>query len=412
MTTAFLGAAAQSALHVLRSANQEAVRAQGALTSGLRVADASQNAGLFAVAEGFRSQVGGLAAIADSLELGAATVSVGRAAAEEATNRLTDIKTEIINAAAVGADTAAIQTAIDGLVTQIEGVVAAANLNGVNLVQNRLAADGATFSVLSAVSTSGGVTSTRSITVSAQDLQTTAQTFGGVAAATNTFFSNTGATIAAGGSATIAITPSAVANGASFAVILQGDGANAFGASQRFEYVARPGDAAGDVAAALATEINNHIGANGLSAGATVTADTGAGALTIANPDADGADTLTFSTDAATNGVAGGGLADLTGIDVTTSAGRDTALVVIESLLATATAAAAALGSSESRINAQLSYTSSLTNSVNAGIDALVGADLEEESARFQAAQAQAALAREMLAIANQERDRLLTLFS
>ena len=87
------------------------------------------------------------------------------------------------------------------------------------------------------------------------------------------------------------------------------------------------------------------------------------------------------------------------------------ALSMVESALSTMTEAASRLGSLSSRIDLQTSFTSSLKDSVEAGIGKLVDADMEEESSKLSALQTQQQLAIQSLSIANSSSQSILSLF-
>ncbi len=108
---------------------------------------------------------------------------------------------------------------------------------------------------------------------------------------------------------------------------------------------------------------------------------------------------------------AGGGLAALASIDVSTAAGATAALTAIEGLVQTAIDAAAAFGSSQKRIETQNEFVRQLTDALTSGIGALTDADLEEASARLQSLQVQQQLGVQALSIANQSPQSILALF-
>ena len=83
----------------------------------------------------------------------------------------------------------------------------------------------------------------------------------------------------------------------------------------------------------------------------------------------------------------------------------------VESALTTATAAAAAFGSAQSRLDTQKEFMTALTDAMNTGIGDLVDADMTEESARLQALQVQSQLGVQALSIANQSPQSILSLF-
>ena len=87
------------------------------------------------------------------------------------------------------------------------------------------------------------------------------------------------------------------------------------------------------------------------------------------------------------------------------------ALTSIETQLGTAIDAAAAFGSSQSRIENQGEFVKSLTDSLTKGVGALVDSDIEAASARLQALQVQQQLGTQALSIANQAPQQLLSLF-
>lgn len=106
-----------------------------------------------------------------------------------------------------------------------------------------------------------------------------------------------------------------------------------------------------------------------------------------------------------------GDLYGLSRLDVTTAEGAQKALGTIENLIQTVVDAQAEFGASEKRLDLQNDFMSSLIDSFEAGIGALVDADLEEASARLQALQVQQQLGTQALSIANQQPQNLLALF-
>ena len=115
--------------------------------------------------------------------------------------------------------------------------------------------------------------------------------------------------------------------------------------------------------------------------------------------------------ESSSDGTASGGLAGLTGLDVSTDDGATRALSAIDTFIDTAVDAAASFGSSERRVDLQNDFVSSLVDSLKTGIGALVDADLEAASARLQALQVQQQLGVQSLSIANQAPQSILSLF-
>lgn len=89
---------------------------------------------------------------------------------------------------------------------------------------------------------------------------------------------------------------------------------------------------------------------------------------------------------------------------------RDT-LTAAETQLNAAISAATSLGVSEKTIEAQQSFLSSLTDTIDSGVSAMVDADMESEAARLQALQVQQQLATQSLSMANSAPQNIMSLF-
>ncbi len=135
----------------------------------------------------------------------------------------------------------------------------------------------------------------------------------------------------------------------------------------------------------------------------------------LASLDRDSAGTVTASSISVAaqslETTAGGGLAALAAVDVSTAAGATSALTAIEGLIQTSIDAAAVFGSSQKRIETQNEFVRQLTDALTSGIGALTDADLEEASARLQSLQVQQQLGVQALSIANQAPQSILALF-
>ncbi len=181
-----------------------------------------------------------------------------------------------------------------------------------------------------------------------------------------------------------------------------------------YTYTAVDGDDNNAVAAGLKTLID---AANISNLTVTVTdatdPDSDSATLTLAASGGDVAVDLTGldSQQAAVDAVAGGGLAALSDIDVTTATGAAAALSDIEDLLSTAIEAAAGFGSSQKQIESQSEFVLTLIDSMTSGIGAMTDSDIEAASAKLQALQVQQQLGVQSLSIANQGPQALLSLF-
>lgn len=134
MSSILTNNSAMVALETLRGINRNLESVQGQISTGKKIANAKDNAGIWAVATVMSSDVSSFNAINDSLNLGSSTVGVARAASEKIVETLQEIKTLIVTAQGENVDRAKMQTDIDAKVTAIQGYVAAAQFNGLNLI--------------------------------------------------------------------------------------------------------------------------------------------------------------------------------------------------------------------------------------------------------------------------------------
>jgi len=442
MSSILTNTSAMVALQTLSGVNKNLARTQSEISTGKSVANAKDNAAVFAVSKVMESDVSGFKAISDSLSLGESTVAVGRQAAETVTDLLTQVKGKIVAAQEQNVDRSKIQTDIDQLTKQIGSVVGAAQFNGLNLV-NGSSTD--PVNVLSSLDrdASGNVTAGQ-IDVARQNLSVTtpvtAQAFGtgdlADTAAAEALIDSTGSTTIHNDAAPIdggtsnasvannaseVITIGQVSAGDSFQIDLGNVPVNVAGGGvatgqRTFQFVASATDGTADVASNLANQISAFFGAatsSSLKLAATVSGNQ----ITITNGDSGTTNAnLDIGLRAQTGGTPGasaasGGLGALQNVDVTTDAGATGALNAIEGLIQKSIDASAAFGSAEGRISTQSDFVSKLTDSLTAGIGSLVDADLEEASARLQALQVQQQLATQSLSIANRAPQSILALF-
>ncbi|MBC7154652.1 MAG: flagellin [Rhodobacteraceae bacterium] len=404
MASILTNTSAMVALQTLRGINTNLEKTQSEISTGKSVNNAKDNAAVFAISKVMESDVKGFKGISDSLSLGESTVGVARQAAETITDLLTDIKGKIVAAQESNVDRGKIQTDIVALRDQIASVVGAAQFNGLNLVDGSETA----INVLSSLDrdSSGGVT-TSSITVAGQDLST------GNYVAKNVFGASDG--VSANGDTAGFQLDNALGTTPTGTIEIN-DGTTPFAAGdsvtitiggQSASYTVSADDvAATSTSDMVAVGLKNSIDALGIS-GLTVDFDSAApGELAFTNG---GTQDLTVS--AQFENAGSGGLAALSAVDVSTSAGATAALGAIEGLIQTSIDASAAFGSVEGRISTQSDFVNKLTDSLKAGIGTLVDADLEAASARLQALQVQQQLGTQALSIANQAPQNILSLF-
>ena len=181
MSSLLTNNSAMVALQTLKTINKNLATTQDKIATGKQVATAKDNAAVWGISQTMKTDVSGFKAISESLSLGSATLSVGRDAAETVTDLLDQLKGKIVAAQEENVDRGKIQSDVDALRNQINGVVEAAQFNGLNLINNERSID-----ILASLNRdqSGNVSSS-SITVNAQNLTTDAGEFGGDGALSN-----------------------------------------------------------------------------------------------------------------------------------------------------------------------------------------------------------------------------------
>ena len=102
---------------------------------------------------------------------------------------------------------------------------------------------------------------------------------------------------------------------------------------------------------------------------------------------------------------------DVVTASATSQAALQAALVTAEGQLSAAISAATSLGVSEKTIEGQQTFLSSLTDTIDSGVSAMVDADMEAEAARLQALQVQQQLSTQSLSMANQAPQNIMSLF-
>ncbi len=436
MSSILTNNSAMVALQTLKSINKNLAMTQNEISTGKSISSAKDNSAVWAISKVMESDVAGFKAVSESLSLGDSTVAVAANASETITDLLNDVKGRIVAAQEQNVDRESIQQDIDALTDQIGSVVAAAQFNGLNLIDGSSTDNVQILSSLNRDS-SGNVTAGQ-IEVVRQNLSTTtpvtAQAFGTGAStqplaneaiqvdATNTGFAAaatdpvTSSTVTGGNSATV--TFGAVSAGNSYQLTLDGlsintaDGSSATG-RRDFQYVASAEDGQADVINALANQLNAFFGAaTNSSDGYSVAVDVSLGTLTFSTgataADVDvGAVFQNGGTPGST--ASSGGLGALANVDVVNNA--TSALTTIDALIEQSIDAAASFGTVQTRIETQAEFVSNLTDSFKSGIGSLVDADMEEVSARLQALQTQQQLGVQSLSIANQAPQSILSLF-
>ena len=157
--------AAMTALQTLRSTNSELLQTQNRISTGLRVASASDNAAYWSIATTMRNDRQSISTVSDALGLGSATAEIAAKGIETAIKIASEIKDKLLAARTPGIDRAKIQTEIKELQDSLKAVVEGASFNGQNWLQTSSEDDAERTIVSSFSRSSDGKVSVGTITV-------------------------------------------------------------------------------------------------------------------------------------------------------------------------------------------------------------------------------------------------------
>ncbi|CAN7171063.1 flagellin [Rhizobium rhizogenes] len=146
MTSINTNNSAMAALQTLRSINSNLENTQNAVSSGLRISKASDNAAYWSISTSMKSDDSALGAVSDALGLGAAKVDTASTAVTSAIDVVGQIKDKLVTAMEGSVDKDAVQEEIGQLQAQLQSVAQSASFNGENWV---MAAGGDSASVVS-----------------------------------------------------------------------------------------------------------------------------------------------------------------------------------------------------------------------------------------------------------------------
>jgi len=124
--------AAMTALQSLQQTSKDMLTTQSRISTGLRVASASDNAAYWSIATSMRSDNDALSTVQDALGLGKGTVNVAYTAMNSSIDLVSQMKDKLAAALAPGVDRSKIQSDITELQNQLKGVADSASFSGEN----------------------------------------------------------------------------------------------------------------------------------------------------------------------------------------------------------------------------------------------------------------------------------------
>ena len=164
MNSILTNASAMTALQNLAATQKSLATTQAQISSGLKVATASDNAAYWSISTTLRSDTGALSAVSDALNLGSSVVTTATAALNSTLTLLNKIKQDVVTAQEPGTSAAQVQTDITAQQKSLISILTSASFNGVNLL------DGSSGTSASFVSSftrdASGATSVQTLSVS------------------------------------------------------------------------------------------------------------------------------------------------------------------------------------------------------------------------------------------------------
>jgi len=128
-------ASALTALQALNATQKNIQKTEDQISTGLKIATASDNAAYWSIGTKMGSQTSALGAVSDALSSSGALLSTMTTALNSTLTIMTAIKNDLISAQQPGADRESIQTAIAAQIQALLSIGAAANFNQQNFLQ-------------------------------------------------------------------------------------------------------------------------------------------------------------------------------------------------------------------------------------------------------------------------------------
>jgi len=136
MTSIMTNSSAMAALNTLRSISSDMEKTQGNISTGYRVADASDNAAYWSIATTMRSDNKALSTVQDALGFAAAKTDTAYTGLNSAIDVVTEIKAKLVAAREPGVDKLKINSELTELKNQLVSISESASFSGQNWLYN------------------------------------------------------------------------------------------------------------------------------------------------------------------------------------------------------------------------------------------------------------------------------------
>jgi flagellin len=132
MSSILTNISAMTALQTLQQTNKSTEMTQARISTGMRVATATDNAAYWSIATTMRTDNDALSTVRDALGLGSATIDVAYTALESAIDVVGEIKSKLVAARQPGIDREKVQAEISELQNQLTSIGESAVFSGEN----------------------------------------------------------------------------------------------------------------------------------------------------------------------------------------------------------------------------------------------------------------------------------------
>jgi flagellin len=372
MSSLLTNASALTALQALNMTQQDLATTQNQISTGLKVANASDNAAYWSIAQSLESVTGVIGAVNDSIAQSQSIIGAATAAVNNVITTIHAMQTALTEAESPSSDIAVINTTLASLGQELASTVNGASYSGVNLLNGSQT----TLNFIAGYNvSSAGVATFNNVTLAAQALTGT----GGVSSTT--------------------VEPditdvNTITNIAAFA-------ANTYTASYGVDAITTTADSTtvSSVSLSGVTTTTTYSGLNANGNATTIAlAGSGGGSLSVSVVTTPPAGLFTQ------------GANNLTAL--TTSAATAAAqITAVNAALTAVTSYSSILGSVSNTLANAATFNTALSDNYTTGTGALVDADMNQASTRLQALQTQQQLGVQSLSIANQSSQLILKLF-
>ena len=411
--------AAMAALESLSTTTTALNTTENQVSTGKKVSTSSDNPAIYAISQSMTGNIAGLAAVSDSLSLGAQVVNTANTAAADISSTLATLQQTVTQAGTTGIDQSTMQTQVANAINEINAYARGSTFNGVN--------------VLTSTADSGASNGSANVVTGLQGNSITIGNQVGTSATLSTFLGLTGSTFAAGAQASstdqtvlnAAETGVNIATTSSLAATNFGNGSNVVltngdGSTTTFEFDASgTADTAKESSTASGGTTNNHVVTVLVNTGSQSTSTMLGQLVNAMNQNgynaviqSNGSINVTGEGVTGSSSAAAGGTGSNSGIGSGTTLDASTAAITtIQGAITKMNAVSTTLGASSQEITGMQSFTSDLSDALTTGVGGLTDADLSKASAQLTSLQTKQQLAIQSLSIANSQSSSILSLF-